>query len=32
MDSHAREGDPAEVIIEVANEQHADLIVVGGKD
>jgi nucleotide-binding universal stress UspA family protein len=31
LDTHAREGDPAEVIIEVANEQQADLIVVGSR-
>jgi nucleotide-binding universal stress UspA family protein len=29
LETHAREGDPAEVIIQVANEQQADLIVVG---
>jgi nucleotide-binding universal stress UspA family protein len=31
LDTHAREGDPAEVIIEIANEQQADLIVVGSR-
>jgi nucleotide-binding universal stress UspA family protein len=31
LDTHTREGDPAEVIIEVANEQQADLIVVGSR-
>lgn len=31
LETHAREGDPAEVIIEVANEQQADLIVVGSR-
>jgi nucleotide-binding universal stress UspA family protein len=29
LETSAREGDPAEVIIQVANEQQADLIVVG---
>jgi nucleotide-binding universal stress UspA family protein len=29
LETHAREGDPAEVIIQVANEQQADLIIVG---
>jgi nucleotide-binding universal stress UspA family protein len=29
--THAREGDPAEVLIEVAQEQDADLIVVGAR-
>jgi nucleotide-binding universal stress UspA family protein len=29
LETYAREGDPAEVIIQVANEQQADLIVVG---
>ena len=28
---HAREGDPAEALIEVAEEQDADLIVVGSR-
>jgi nucleotide-binding universal stress UspA family protein len=28
---HAREGDPADAILDVAEEQHADLIVVGNK-
>jgi nucleotide-binding universal stress UspA family protein len=27
--THARESNPAEAILEVANEQNADLIVVG---
>ncbi len=31
VEKHAREGDPAHVIIEVAEEQHADLIVVGAR-
>jgi nucleotide-binding universal stress UspA family protein len=31
VETHAREGDPAEAIIEVANEQQADLIVVGNR-
>jgi nucleotide-binding universal stress UspA family protein len=30
-DTHAREGDPAQVILEVAQEQHADLVVVGAR-
>jgi nucleotide-binding universal stress UspA family protein len=29
--THAREGDPAEVIIDVAQEQAADLIIVGAR-
>ena len=29
VEKHAREGDPANVIIEVATEQHADLTAVG---
>lgn len=29
--THAREGDPAQVILEVAQEQDADLIVVGAR-
>src|SRR3954452_11933615 len=29
--SHAREGDPAEAILETASEQNADLIVVGNR-
>jgi nucleotide-binding universal stress UspA family protein len=29
--THAREGDPAEVIIDVAHEESADLIVVGAR-
>jgi len=28
---HARQGDPADAILDVAEEQHADLIVVGNK-
>jgi nucleotide-binding universal stress UspA family protein len=28
---HAREGDPADAILDVAEEQKADLIVVGNK-
>jgi nucleotide-binding universal stress UspA family protein len=29
--THAREGDPADAILDVAEEMHADLIVVGNK-
>jgi nucleotide-binding universal stress UspA family protein len=29
LETYAREGDPADVIIQVANEQEADLIIVG---
>jgi nucleotide-binding universal stress UspA family protein len=29
--THAREGDPADAILDVAEEQGADLIVVGNK-
>ena len=29
VDKHAREGDPAQTIIDVAGDQNADLIVVG---
>jgi nucleotide-binding universal stress UspA family protein len=31
VETHAREGDPADAILDVAEEQHADLIVVGNK-
>jgi nucleotide-binding universal stress UspA family protein len=31
VDKHAREGDPAQTIIDVADEQNADLIVVGAR-
>ena len=31
VDVHAREGDPADAILDVAEEQAADLIVVGNK-
>jgi nucleotide-binding universal stress UspA family protein len=31
VDTHAREGDPADAILDVAEEQGADLIVVGNK-
>ncbi len=31
VETHARKGHPAEVIIEVANQEHADLIVVGSR-
>jgi nucleotide-binding universal stress UspA family protein len=31
VDVHAREGDPADAILDVAEEQSADLIVVGNK-
>jgi nucleotide-binding universal stress UspA family protein len=29
--THARQGDPADAILDVAEEQHADLVVVGNK-
>ena len=29
VETHAREGQPAEVIIDVANQEQADLVVVG---
>jgi nucleotide-binding universal stress UspA family protein len=31
VETHAREGDPADAILDVAEEQSADLIVVGNK-
>jgi len=31
VEKHAREGDPAQAIIDVANEQDAELIVVGAR-
>jgi nucleotide-binding universal stress UspA family protein len=31
VETHAREGDPADTIINVAGEQHANLIVVGAR-
>jgi nucleotide-binding universal stress UspA family protein len=31
VQTHAREGDPADAILDVAEEQEADLIVVGNK-
>jgi nucleotide-binding universal stress UspA family protein len=31
VQTHAREGDPADAILDVAEEVHADLIVVGNK-
>jgi nucleotide-binding universal stress UspA family protein len=31
VNTHAREGDPADVILEVAEEHKADLIIVGNK-
>jgi nucleotide-binding universal stress UspA family protein len=31
VETHAREGDPADAILDVAEDQHADLIVVGNK-
>jgi nucleotide-binding universal stress UspA family protein len=31
VQAHAREGDPADAILDVAEEQNADLIVVGNK-
>jgi nucleotide-binding universal stress UspA family protein len=31
VESHARQGDPADAILDVAEEQHADLIIVGNK-
>ncbi len=31
MSTHAREGDPADAILEVAEQTDADLIVVGNK-
>ena len=31
VETHAREGQPAEVIIDIANQKQADLIVVGSR-
>ena len=31
VDTYAREGDPADAILDVAEENNADLIVVGNK-
>jgi nucleotide-binding universal stress UspA family protein len=31
VETHAREGEPAEVIIDIANQEQADLIVVGSR-
>ncbi|MGH2713698.1 MAG: universal stress protein [Thermoleophilaceae bacterium] len=31
VETHGREGDPAKVILDVAQEQNADLIVVGAR-
>jgi nucleotide-binding universal stress UspA family protein len=31
VETHAREGDPADAILDVAEEQKADLVVVGNK-
>ena len=31
VETHAQEGEPAEVVIEVAQQHHADLIVVGDR-
>src|SRR5688572_24794665 len=31
VETHTRKGDPADAIIDVAEERHADLIVVGNK-
>ena len=31
VETFAREGDPADAILDVAEERHADLIVVGNK-
>jgi nucleotide-binding universal stress UspA family protein len=31
VDTHAREGDPADAILDVAEEKRADLIIVGNK-
>jgi nucleotide-binding universal stress UspA family protein len=31
VDKHAREGDPAQTILDVADEQNADLIVIGAR-
>jgi nucleotide-binding universal stress UspA family protein len=31
VNTHARQGDPADAILDVAEEQHADLVIVGNK-
>lgn len=31
VETHARQGQPAEVIIDIANQEQADLIVVGSR-
>ena len=31
VETYARQGDPADAILDVAEEQHADLIIVGNK-
>ena len=31
VETHASEGQPADVIIDVANQEHADLIIVGSR-
>ena len=31
VETHAREGHPSEVIIDLANQEHADLIIVGSR-
>jgi nucleotide-binding universal stress UspA family protein len=31
VDTHAREGDPADAILSVAEEQKADIVIVGNK-
>jgi nucleotide-binding universal stress UspA family protein len=31
VNTHAREGDPADVILDVAEEKNADLVIVGNK-
>jgi nucleotide-binding universal stress UspA family protein len=31
VNTHARAGDPADVILDVAEERHADLVIVGNK-
>ena len=31
VNTHAREGDPADVLLDVAEEQNADLLIVGNK-
>jgi nucleotide-binding universal stress UspA family protein len=31
VNTHARQGDPADAILDVAEEQNADLVIVGNK-